>query len=102
MKTWKVTDLSVSPPTWEMADGDKQAFAFDAEEAITGATAELIRLDTRQEAGTVEGPEIGGNVATVTVSELTRGVVYELSVTFTAAASGNRRWTRTLVLPCVA
>ena len=105
--TWRPTQLSVVVPqssdgSWEMAEGDVQPFGFDAQEAITGATAALIRLDTLVPSGTVGAPSINGTVATVVVSDLVRGYVYQLSVTLTAAAAGNRTWTRTLTIPCVA
>lgn len=100
-RTWRVTDLSVSPDSWQMGSGDTEAFGFDAEEPIAAATATLRRLDTLAEAGTVGEPAIAGTIATVTVGGLTRGIVYELTVTFEAAAT-SRVWSRVLVIPCVA
>jgi hypothetical protein len=99
---WKRTELSVDPPSWDVADRDVTPFIFDPEEPIVDATCDFIRLDTKEEVpGSVTTPSIGvDNYVTVTVSNLIRGVAYELSVNF-----GNNelvRWTRTLVIRCVA
>lgn len=98
---WRATDLSVSPPSYQMADTDRRGLTFDAGEAITGATAELTALATMTvTTGAVESVSISGTTATVTVSNLTRGETYELAVTFLRA--DGTRWTRTLVVLCVA
>lgn len=99
--SWQATDLSVSPPSYQLADTDKVALSINAQEAITTATAELIRLDTlavMPAGNAVVTP--GASSATVVVSGLARGVTYELAVTFTRA--DTTKWTRTLVLECVA
>lgn len=98
---WRATDLSVSPPSYQMADTDRESFAFDAKEAITGATAVLTRLDTMAAVpASIESVTVATPLATVVVSGLIRGITYELAVTFTR--SDGRRWSRTLILECVA
>lgn len=95
------TDLSVTPPVYAMADTDRESIAFDAGSAITTATPVLTRIDTNAVVvGPVESSGVAGNIATVVVSGLTRGVAYELAVTFLNAA--GRKWTRTLILDVVA
>jgi hypothetical protein len=105
------TDLAVTPPEWQMADTDRETFAFDAQSPITAASVVLTRLDTMDvvggpvtnggpASGPIESVSINGTVVNVTVSGLTRTVTYELAVTFTGA--DGRRWTRTLDLACVA
>ncbi len=98
---WQMTPLSVSPPLYHMADTDRVALSFPAGEAITTATAALVQLPSRTSvAGPVESVTVGAEGATVVVSDLTTGVTYELAVTFTRA--DLTRWTRTLVLACIA
>lgn len=108
---WRQTDLSVSPPSWQMADTDRETFGFDAQTPVVGASAVVTRLDTMEVAGgpvtvggaasgVVEAVSLSNNVVDVRIAGLTRGVTYELAVTFETAA--GRRWTRTLVLECVA
>lgn len=99
--TWQATALSVSPPSYALADTDRVALDFAAGEAITTATAALVQLPSRTSvAGPVESVTVGAEGVTVVVSDLTTGVTYELAVTFTRA--DLTRWTRTLVLACVA
>lgn len=110
--TWSRTDLSVSPPSRQIADGDRETLGFAAGEAITGANATMRRLDTGVDvqgpvaSGTtgndppIEAVTIASTTASVVVSGLTRGIDYELSVGFETAA--GRQWTRTLVLEVVA
>lgn len=93
------TDLSVSPAVRQMGSADTEAFAFDAGEAISAATAELVNRTTRKSAGTVSA-SVAGQVCDATVSGLTFGDVYELIVTFTNA--DGIKWSRTLVIECVA
>lgn len=98
---WRATDLSVSPPSFQMADTDRESFAFDAGEAIVDATAVLTRLDTLATVPTsVESVIVATPLATVTVSGLIRGLTYELAVTM--ERSDGRKWTKTLVLDVVA
>ncbi|MDQ3223267.1 MAG: hypothetical protein M3Q75_07340 [Gemmatimonadota bacterium] len=97
----KTTQLSASAQSVHMADTDRRAFVWNALEAVTTATASLTRLDTKVSvSGPIETVTSAGNVVTVTVSALTRGLVYELAVTFTA--QDGLRWTSTLVIECVA
>jgi len=84
-----------------MADTDVETFAFDANETITAATGVLTRLDTNDdESDLITNTDVAGEIAELTVEGLTRGVTYELAVTFENAAA--RAWTRTLILDCVA
>ena len=93
------TDLSVTPPSYQMSAMASESFAFDAGEAITGATAVLVDRLTRSAAGTVSS-SVAGQVCDATVSGLTFGDVYELIITFTNA--DGITWSRTLVIECVA
>ena len=102
MNTWQATALSVSPPSRQVADTDRTALVFTAGEAITGATSILAILPAATATtGLIESTtvDIVANTATIVVSGLTRGVTYELSVTFIRA--DLTRWTKTLVLVCV-
>lgn len=103
-------DLAVVPPVWVAGQRDRETFGFDAKEAIVDATAVVLRIPPWQvvggptrvgdpASGVVEAVQLGGTVASVTVSGLERGYDYELSVTFEAAT--GRRWTRVLTLRCV-
>ncbi len=97
----KTTQLSASPQSVHMADTDRRAFAFNAQEAVVSATASLTNLTTKVAVvGPVESVTTVGNIVTVTISALTRGLVYELALTFTA--QDGLRWTSTLVIECVA
>ena len=98
---WIATDLSVDPPSRQMADTDVETFAFDAGQAITADTAAVLtRLNTGEAVNDlIANTDVEGEVASVTVAGLTRGVTYELAVTLVNAA--GRRWTKTLVLECV-
>ncbi|MGI8403713.1 MAG: hypothetical protein ACR2OE_02890 [Thermomicrobiales bacterium] len=99
--TWRMTSLSVSPPSYQMADTDRVALAFAAGQAITTATASIVELPALAPvAGIVESTTVGAEAATIVVSNMTRGKTYELAVTFGRA--DNTRWTRTLVIECVA
>jgi len=101
--TWQATALSVSPPSRQVADTDRTALTFTAGEAITEATAILALLPAgTATTGMIESTTVDtvANTATVVVSGMTRGVTYELSVTFTR--SDLTRWTRILNLLCVA
>jgi hypothetical protein len=102
---WVATDLSVNPPSWQLAEGDREFFGFDAAEAITGAAARLYDLAdmTDVTTGRVVDPDnlpITGTTATAEVSNLTRGREYLLVIRFTTPA--GRKFSRTLVLLCVA
>lgn len=106
---WKTTGLSMAARTVDgrvfydlpMADTDRRAIQVDAGEPITGATASLTNLDTGlAEIAPIEGVTVNTPRATVTVSNLTRNTTYELAVTFSRL--DNTRWTRTLILECVA
>ncbi len=99
--TWQETHLSVSPPSRQMADTDVETFAFDAGEAITAATGVLTRLDTNEAVDDlITNIDVATPVASLTIAGLTRGITYELTVTF--ENSTGRKWTRTLVIECVA
>jgi hypothetical protein len=98
---WRATDLSVDPPSRAMADTDIETFGFDAGEPIEDATGTLTRLDTMESVDElIVNTDIVDEIAALTISGLTRGIVYELAVTFQNPT--GRRWTRTLVIPCVA
>ncbi len=95
--TWTVTDQSVSPPSYTMAATDTVALTFSADEAITGATASIIRLDTLATVtGVISSVVVGANNAVVTVGGLTADVTYQLSVQFTRA--NGTTWTRILII----
>ncbi len=111
---WQKTDLSI-PVTrpdgrqsyaYEVGASDRETIPFPAGEALIGITADLTVLDSGESAdaliaaATLGMTEIGNDTALVTVAGLTRGVVYELAVTFENAA--GRKWSQTLVIPCVA
>lgn len=99
--SWQRTNLSVNPPSREIANTDREVLRFEAGEAITGASAHVVRLDTLAVVdGVVEAVDVDATGASVTVSGLTRGVTYEMSIVFTR--SNLTRWTRTLVLRCIA
>lgn len=111
MTAWRVTDLSVSPPLWQMAAGDRETFQFDAGDVVVGVTAQVRDLGTGQLAGgpvangqpangVIAAVTLSGQIASVTVENLTTGSVYQLAVRFQRA--DGRRWTRTLILECVA
>lgn len=99
IRRYYITDLSVATAPRQLAAADTTILSFDAGEAIDTATAALRRLDTGDAITGDAAPEVNlsGTLALVTVSGLTRGIVYELAVTFNDGA-----WTRTLVLDCVA
>lgn len=101
MTTWRATDLSVDPPSYEMGSADEETLAFDAAQPVTAVTARLVTLPGLVPASraTVTATLVG-TVANVVVSGIARGETYELSVTFSAA--DGRRWTRTLVIVGVA
>ncbi|MDQ3223975.1 MAG: hypothetical protein M3Q75_10975, partial [Gemmatimonadota bacterium] len=80
-----------------MAATDTVALTFDAEEAITGATASIVRLDTLATVtGVIYSVAVGADTAVVTVGGLTAGITYQLSVIFTRANSTT--WTRVLII----
>lgn len=86
---------------YEMADTDRESFAFDAEGPITGATVVMTDLGSGVAVtAPIEAESHAGQIQTVVVSGLTRGVDYELAVTFENSA--GRKWTRTLTIACVA
>lgn len=97
---WRKTALSVSPAAIQVGSSDVETIAFDAGEAITDAMATVGDLDvaTPDTLITDVAPEPTG--ANVTVSGFVRGHTYELAVTFERA--DGRRWTRTLIVECVA
>lgn len=103
MALWTKTKLSVSPPSYQMADTDRVAFSFPAGEDITDVEANLEILpgltsaDDQIESATVNDTDDG---VVVIVSGLTRGETYELSVTFIRADTTT--WTKVLNLECVA
>jgi len=103
MTTWQATTLSVSPPSRQVADTDRTALTFTSPDAITAATSVLAILPAgTATTGLIETTTVNtvAKTATVVVSGFTRGVTYELSVTFTRP--DLTRWTNTLVLICVA
>lgn len=85
----------------EVAAADVETFAFDAGEAITGATATLTLLGAMDDAtALITNTEVATPTVDVTVAGLTRGGTYELAVVMENAA--GRAWTRTLTIRCVA
>lgn len=102
MSTWTADGLSVQADPYPMAAPDVRVFGFDAKEAITGATATLTRWPLNTPAGTVTtgALPLAGTVASATVSGLTYGGTYRLTVTFTKAS--GERWSHTLLIECVA
>lgn len=102
MSTWQRTDLSTDPGIIQMADTDRRAITIDAGEAITGATATIaLYSDPNVElAGIIETPiTVGAQDATLTISGLTRGNLYEVSVVFERA--DGTKWTKSLAIRCV-
>jgi UDP-N-acetylglucosamine enolpyruvyl transferase len=101
MPSFQATTLSVKKRPFEMADTDRVVFTFDAREAISSVTAALVIMPAATSAtGTTVTTTATAEGATVLVAGLTRGVSYELDVTFTRA--DGTKWTRTLGIDCVA
>ncbi len=111
MKAWRATSLSLTPPSVQMADGDRDIIPIAAGEVVPLASAILRDLTTSTEVGPItsaqaatvsplESVTINGETVNVTVSGLTRQTDYELSVTLTGA--DGIRWTKTLLIECVA
>lgn len=103
-RLWHASDLSVSPPSREMAATDTLKIPFESDSAATTAVCALIDLATGS--ATAVQPTISAvasDIATVTVNGTTlgleRGHNYELAVTF---ADADEEWTGTLVLVVVA
>lgn len=103
-KRWIETDLSVSPPSFQIGDTSVEAFVFDAQQAVTAATVVLTNVATKAVIATGVSVVLATPLVTVTVNAptagLVRGEVYELELTWTNSA--GRKWPRTLVLECVA
>jgi hypothetical protein len=105
---WTTTDLSVTPPSYQMADTDRRAFTFSLPAAsaatVTSTVITFTRLDPFEELdGVASEVEIDGKTATVLVEAaagMDRDMVYELAVTL-VGSDGNTE-TMTLVIPCVA
>ena len=72
---------------------------FDANETPSAFAASMKRLDTLADV-TVGSTSLSGEIGTVQVSGLTAGVRYRLYGTFTR--SNGTKWTRTLIIDCVA
>lgn len=88
---------------YEVADTDVTTFAFDAGEAITEDThAVLQRLDRMDDdvSDLIVNETVETPLFRVTLSGLTRGATYELSLVMVNGA--GRHWTRTLTVACVA
>jgi len=103
MTFWQETKISVDPPSRQVADTERPALTFTSPDAITTATSDLVILPAATATtGLIETTTVNtvAKTATVVVSGFTRGVTYELSVTFTRP--DLTRWTNTLVLICVA
>lgn len=103
-RAWYASDLSVSPPSREMAATDTLLIPFESDNAATSATCSLIDLATMT--ATAVQPTISAvasDIATVTVNGTTlgleRGHNYELAVTF---ADADEEWSGVLVLVVVA
>lgn len=104
MVTWTRTDLHVEPPLIEMADTDRET--LDIPLGVTVATVAATIADYTApgtmlpdliESVTLNGTNDG---ADVTISGLTRGTLYEVSVVGTTA--GGRIVTSLLAIRCVA
>ncbi len=99
--SWQRTDLSVNPTSCQMADTDRTALSFAAGEPISGATAELVRIDTMAVVtGSIDGVAISANNVIIVVQNLTRDVSYELSID--SDHLDLSRWTKILMIDCVA
>lgn len=72
---------------------------FDANETVSAFAATMERIDTLADV-TVGATSLVGEIGTVQVSGLTRGVRYRLKGQF-ARANGTK-WTRTLIIDCTA
>lgn len=102
MIPWLPTDLSVDPPSRQVASTDRLSLTFAAAETFTSATAKVVSLPRsllRPEILESLGVDTVGMTATPLVSGFITGESYRLSVTF--VRSDTTTWTRTLVLECV-
>ncbi len=109
-RAWYATDLSVSPPSREIAATDVLEIPFESDQPATSATCTLVELNTLTVITDGEDPPSGppvsavaSDIATVTIDGpalgLERGHNYELRVTF---ADADEAWSGTLVLVVVA
>jgi hypothetical protein len=101
MNTFLDPALAVTPFAFVMAAGDREAFAFDADEDIASANASLSLAGgttLTPTVGLLENTVVAGSVVTCTISGLTADADYELRVTFVRA--DGTRWTRALAIHC--
>lgn len=94
------TDLSVTPPSRQMAATDVLLIPFESDTTATSATCALIDLASGElTAVQPTCSAVSSDITTVTVNGNTLGLAvghaYELSVTFRDA---DEAWTGTLVL----
>jgi len=105
----QVTDLSVGLTVngqtvyfYDVGEGDRETFGFDAGEAVTGVLGKLhrVNLDESRDdvSAKIESMNLAGQIGNITVSDFVRGEQYVLSVEFTNAV--GRTWTRTLYIRC--
>lgn len=89
---------------YEVADGDRETFAFDAGQAVTAVAAHLDRINLDESVDDVstkiEASALVGQIGNITVHNFVRGESYVLSVEFSNSA--GRTWTRTLMIRCIA
>ena len=100
VRVWYATDLSVTPPSREMAAVDVLEIPFESDTAATSASCNLI--DLASGLATAVQPTntaVASDITTVTVDGpalgLQVGHAYELAVTFSDA---DEAWTGTQVL----
>lgn len=109
MAMWIASDISVDPPSVEIAAKERIAVGIDMTnvlgvgDTITAPGAFLRSLDT-EAVTSLDEPAVASNVITVVIDgetlEFGRGETYELVVWFTASV--NRRPARVLVIEVVA
>lgn len=101
MASWKRTGISLEPPSYAVSHLDREALTIDANEPIIDADVTAVKVRLRSDASDIiVGVEILSEGCVVIIEGMEQGVDYEMLVTFTRPDS--RRWSRTLVIECVA
>jgi hypothetical protein len=102
-----LSNLSVSPATFQMASTETLPLAFNTAALLSGAetpsspSSVLTDLTTGSAyaAGLSGSPSVVSNTITQTVTALRAGRRYRLAVTFQAAA--GKVWTMELLIECL-
>ena len=104
MTAWQRTALHVDPPLIQMADTDRETLDIPIGATVTTVTATIVAYADPETplAGIIETTARNGtgDGALVTISGLTRGTTYELSVVGTT--DDGRRLTSLLAIKAVA